>query len=105
MDTTLLIQDLNGYGWQLREGLTLAALESLLADKFNTMIAKDFSGLVQFLYRIDISETRLQNLLKENAGETAGVIIARLVIERQLQKIQTRQQFKTGDPLSDEERW
>ncbi len=106
MDTTLIIQDLNGYGLELREGLTPAALESLLAEKFNSMILEDFSALVQFLYRMDISETRLQHLLKENAGEAAGKIIAQLVIERQFQKIETRRQFPTGDnTFSDEERW
>jgi hypothetical protein len=96
MDTTLLIQDLNGYGWELREGLTLAALETLLAEKFNVLIGKDFSALVQFLYRMDISETRLKQLLKENAGEEAGRIIARMVIERQLQKMETRRLYSSG---------
>ncbi len=96
----MLIQDLNGYGLELREGLTAAALESLLAEKFNTMILKDFSGLVQFLYRMDISETRLEHLLKQSAGEEAGRIMARFVIERQFQKIETRRKYAQPPDLS-----
>ena len=101
-----IIKDLNQfYGLALAEHLSARQLEDLLAEKFNTMIGKDFSALVQFLYRMDISETRLQQLLKQNAGEEAGRIIARLVIERQLQKMETRRQFKPGEPFTGEERW
>jgi hypothetical protein len=102
----IVIKELNqSFGLALAEHLSTAQLEDLLAEKFNNMIGKDFSGLVQFLYRMDISETRIRHLLKENTGEEAGRIIARLVIERQIQKIETRRQFKTGDTLSGEERW
>lgn len=104
-----LIKELNQtYGLQLAEQLSADQLEAVLAEQFNTMIQKDFSALVQFLYRTDISETRLRALLEAAAGEEAGRIIARLVIERLYQKIQTRQQYKDmpgKEPPSDEERW
>jgi hypothetical protein len=101
-----LIKELNqAHGLALAEHLSAEQLEMLLAEQFNTLIREDFSALVQFLYRIDISETRLRLLLKANAGEEAGMIIARLVIERLTQKIQTRRQFKKEDTISDEERW
>jgi len=101
-----LIKDLNqAYGLELAEHLSYGQLEALLAERFNTLIRENFSALVQFLYRMDISETRLRDLLKLDAGQDAGVIIARLVIERQQQKILTRRQFKAGDPFSGEERW
>ncbi|HEX9514312.1 MAG TPA: hypothetical protein VF939_27655 [Puia sp.] len=109
-----LIKELNqAYGLALAEQLTAEQLEKLLAEQFNTMIREDFSSLVQFLYRMDISETRLRHLLKapptssKGESEEAGMIIARLVIERQYQKIQTRRQFKKEEPTSGsgEERW
>jgi hypothetical protein len=106
MDTTALIHDLNRTeGWQLKEGLTAGQLEEFLAEVLNGWIRTDFNKLVQFLYNIDVSESRLKLLLKENAGEDTGRLIARLVLERQWQKIQTRQQFKPGNAISDEERW
>ena len=48
--------------------------------------------LVQILYRIDVSEKKIKTLLKENQGSDAGKIIASLIIERQMQKIKSRQQ-------------
>lgn len=102
--TDQLIQDLNGsFGWDLAPGLRPEELEELLAEKMNRWILTDFNALLQFLYRIDVSETRVRNLLKENPDEDAGRLLAKLVLERQWQKVQTRRQFKSGDTT--EERW
>jgi hypothetical protein len=105
MDTQALIQDLNNsYELGLGDVPTLRELELLLAERINTMIQQDFSALVQLLYRIDVSEPRLRGLLQENAGEDAGVVIARMILERQWQKIETRRRYRQ-DAGSDEERW
>lgn len=105
-DSEQLIIDLNRCcGLELPANTPDNRLELLLAEKLNSLIQSNFNELVQVLYRIDISETRLQNLLKTNPGEDAGLIIARLILERQYQKILTRRQFQAGDPATDEERW
>jgi hypothetical protein len=105
-DRSVLIKDLNrSYGWGLADSLTQQQLEDLLAGTLNEWIRTDFNRLVQFLYRIDISEARLRLLLDENTEEDTGHLLARLVLERQWQKIKTRQQFKPDDTISDEERW
>ncbi|GGB09739.1 hypothetical protein [Puia dinghuensis] len=105
-DTEQLIQELNGsFGWELARGLRPEELEELLAENLNRWILTDFNALLQFLYRIDISETRVRSLLKEEPNEDAGRLLAKLVLERQWQKMQTRQQFRSGDASSDEERW
>ncbi|HVV02914.1 MAG TPA: hypothetical protein VHC96_01775, partial [Puia sp.] len=58
------------------------------------------------LYKVDVNESRLRALLQTSANEDAGLLIARLVLERQQQKILTRRQFHTDeDPASGEERW
>jgi hypothetical protein len=105
MEAHALIQDLNqSYELGLRDVLTIGELEALLAEKINTMIQKDFGELVQWLYRIDVNEARLRRLLEENSGEDGGVLIARLILERQWQKIITRRQYRK-DLGGDEERW
>jgi hypothetical protein len=105
-DSIALIDDLNrSYGWELTNSLTIEQLEALLAETLNEWIRLDFNKLVQFLYRIDISESRLKLLLEENTEEDTGHLLARLVLERQWQKVQTRRQFQPGEPASDEERW
>jgi len=45
-------------------------------------------------------------MLENNNGENAATLIANLIIERQLQKIKSRQQFSQRDnDIDDEEKW
>ncbi|HVU98786.1 MAG TPA: hypothetical protein VHE34_26370 [Puia sp.] len=105
MELHALITDLNQtHALQLREVAAIDELESLLAERVNTMIQRDFGALVQLLYRVDVSESKLRGLLQENAGEDAARVIARLIIERQWQKIETRRRYRR-DVGGDEERW
>lgn len=80
---------------------------NLLADRINYLIINDFSTLVQLLYRIDVSEQKIKTLLKENQGSDAGKILAALIIERQMQKIRSRQQTGRDDKnnIDETERW
>ena len=80
--------------------------ENFLADKMNQLIRDDFNHLIQVLYRIDVNETKLKQVLKDNPNEDAGKIIARLIIERQQQKMISRNSFKKADENIDEnEKW
>lgn len=80
-----------------------------LTAEINQMILTNFETLVQLLYRIDVSEVKLKSLLKENPNEDAGKIIAQLIIERQLQKLEskrhTREDFPDTDNNNDAEAW
>ena len=77
-----------------------------LSVAINEMILSDFDKLVMLLYRLDINETKLRKILNENPSNDAGNIIADLIIERQLQKIKSRQQFSQRDNnISGEEKW
>lgn len=77
-----------------------------LSVAINEMILSDFDKLVMLLYRLDINETKLRKILHENPSNDAGNIIADLIIERQLQKIKSRQQFSQRDNnISEEEKW
>lgn len=96
MELPALQQDLNAvYGLELSEVATMDQLETLLAAKINTLINEDFSRLIQLLYRIDVSETKLKKLLRENNGSDADRLIARLILERQWQKIETRRKYSS----------
>ncbi|MEO5683330.1 MAG: hypothetical protein ABIQ88_11855 [Chitinophagaceae bacterium] len=72
----------------------------------HNMIEHQFQQLVNCLYRIDVNERKLKYLLQENVGADAAVIIVDLIIERQLQKMETRKQFRQADKdISDEDKW
>jgi hypothetical protein len=94
METPVLRHDLNSsYGLDLPETTSIEALEAILAERVNTLIIDDFNRLVQLLYRVDVNEEKLKNLLRENTATNAGLLIARLILERQWQKIETRRKF------------
>ena len=84
----------------------MEAVENYLAGKINGLIKNNFDQLIYILYRVDVNEKKLKQLLKEKPQEDAGKIIACLLIERQLQKIELRKQFtKKGGEETGEERW
>jgi len=77
-----------------------------LVKKINDLLLNDFEKLVGILYRMDVSETRLKELLRKHGNEDAAKLIALLMIERQKEKIISRKEYRNqsfeGDP---EERW
>ena len=79
--------------------------KQILAEKIDQLINTDFQKLVLILYRMDVSETKLKQLLNENPGTNASLIITDLMIERQEQKIISRQQFRKDENISDDEKW
>lgn len=76
-----------------------------LATYINDMILRDFTGLMNLLYRLDVSETKIRKLLDDMQHEDAGKIIAAVIIERQLQKIKSKQQFKQEGDIPEEDKW
>lgn len=107
MDNKELIRSINkDFAIDLVENIPYSELHSELAEYLNSLIKNDFDKLIFYLYRIDVNEQKLKDLLQQNPSEDAGNIIATLIIERQLQKIKTRQQFSRGDKdVDDEEKW
>ena len=77
----------------LSEDISKNELQQKLTAFINELIVNDFQRLITILYRIDVDEKKLKRILKENIGKDAGEIIANLIIERQIQKIETRKQF------------
>lgn len=76
-----------------------------LERSINDLIQNNFERLVQLLYRIDVNEKKLKQLLSDHPQTDAATIIARLIIERQLQKVKTRKQFGNNEDIADEDKW
>ena len=91
---------------QLQE-LEENSLFKTLSAYINEMLLHRFNELIQLLYRVDIDEQKLKKLLQENSDQDAGDIIARMIIERQVQKIRSREQLKRkeGPGAEEEEEW
>jgi len=89
----------------LPENTSFDKLKEQLSSHINFLIQADLQKLFSILYRVDISEQKLKKLLKENPGNDASMIIADLVIERQLQKLKSRQEHSKDENISDNEKW
>ncbi len=106
-----LVEGINkNFPIELAGNISLEELEIKLAIFINKLIAGDFNKLLSLLYKIDVDESRLKNLLKENANEDPGKIIARLIIERQMQKLKSRREMNpnkddVNDDVTDAEKW
>lgn len=74
----------------------LDEFKKYLIEKLTDMIDNNFNLLVNTLYRIDISEQKLAELFGGKNRENIPEKLADMIIERQLQKIQFRKQYREG---------
>ena len=106
MKLTELIQTINNnMAIELPDKLSLEELHIRLSKYINHLIQVNFEKLISILYRIDVSESKLKQLLKDHPGEDAGKIVATLIIERQVQKIKLRDQHRPDTDIPEMEKW
>jgi hypothetical protein len=87
----------------LPSGKSLDELKNVITDRINYLINADFDKLLRILYAVDVSEMQLKNNLQQ--GVDAGAVIAQMIIDRQLQKIKTREQYRTSHDIPEDEKW
>ncbi len=86
--------------------LTLEQLSaSQLADFINNLIERDFSRLVQLLYRLDVSEEKIKTVLIENPSGDAGAMLAQIILERIAQREKTKNMFRQEGKIPDADKW
>ena len=91
---------------ELAEKITLAQIHQQLCVYVNNLIVNNFENLISILNRIDVNEKKLKTILQQPHQLQAGNIIATLIIERQLEKIQSKKLF-SNKPIkpTNEEKW
>lgn len=103
---TELVNDINqSLELSLKEKLSAEELREQLAAHINHLINTDFEKLVFYLYRIDVDETKMRRLLDNKQGEDSAYLLADLIIERQIQKIENRKNYKHNNSIADNEKW
>ena len=90
---------------QLPALISTESLQEKLTSYIDHLIQNDFQKLVLILYKVDVDERKLKTLLKNNETENASEIIAKLIMERELQKIKSRREFNTPAKDDEAERW
>ena len=71
------------------------ALKKRIVPVIREMLDRDFSGLLNILYRIDVSENKLKQILSFGKPEHIAIDITDLILQREMQKVKTRQQYKS----------
>src|SRR4051794_38556623 len=94
-----------GAGLVIPTAISFEELERRLAEHISELLSKDLNGVLQILYRIDVREDRVKKELRLQADKDAGWVIARLIIERQLEKLKTRRAFRRDENMNEEEKW
>jgi len=105
MDDDLVPSINNSFDIDLPVTLSPDELKQKLAQHIDYMITHDFEKLIYHLYRIDVNEAAIRQLLDLRKGENASGLIADLIIDRQLNKIQSRKETKSDPDIPEDEKW
>jgi hypothetical protein len=80
-------------------------IKQKLAAYINDLLVHDFSGLVQLLYRVDVDEQKLKDLLRQYPQEDAGLLIAELIVQRQEEKLKARSSSSPDKDIPEQDKW
>jgi hypothetical protein len=73
---------------------SLNELRKYLAEKIAGLLDTNYEKLINILYRIDINESKLNELFGRKNREEIPPRLADLIIERQIQKINIRNAYR-----------
>ena len=75
---------------------SIKELHKYLTIAIGSMLDREFNKLLNLLYRVDIEESLVAEALHaENPSEVASEL-ARLVIDREMKKVESRKKYSTG---------
>jgi hypothetical protein len=97
-ETALALQ--SDWGIQIPDTLSEDAILQLLAERVVLFLERGAETFYQLMYRLDISEKKLNAVLQD--ADVPGKI-ARLIYDRQLQKVKSRRENKMTPPVDDPE--
>ena len=92
-DTTAYLQA--EWGLELPNTLSEAAIIEKLADRVVVLLERGQQAFFQMMYRLDISEKKLEAILNE---PDVAHQIARLIYDRQTQKVASRKAYAKNSP-------
>lgn len=78
--------------------LSEAELLEYLSDAIGYMMEHKIDYLMSLLYRLDIAEDKIANAILPGNTEAANMALAKIVWERQKQRVATKQAFREQNP-------
>ena len=78
-------------------------LTALLSNYIQELINTNFEHLLWLLYRIDVGETKVIKAINSSNTSNTSVVIAKMIIEREKQKIETRKKHSSSQKEIDDD--
>jgi hypothetical protein len=104
--TTLIRRDFDLATKQATQDISEADLLDLLSDEVALMIERRLDFLLSMMYRLDIDEAKINRALAPGQPDAANIGLAKLILERQKQRIFTKATIKVSKLENDDvERW
>lgn len=75
-----------------------AELMDIIADRVHWFLDNDKDLLLSYLYRLDIEEEKIDKALSPSDVDPAHIAIAKLIFQRQKQRMETKLKYKV-DPI------
>jgi hypothetical protein len=75
-----------------------AELLLLISERVAWFLENDKDLLLSYLYRLDIDMKKITEVLSQTGGEAAHIALGKLILERQKQRVATREKYRV-DPI------
>jgi hypothetical protein len=80
-------------------------LERALSAVIHRMIDRDLEKLFSILYRLDVNEQKVHAALRKNNDIAPHIAIAKLIIKRHKEKLESRLKYKQDKDDDSVEKW
>lgn len=84
------------------EGFGREALLEALRHRILYLIQHDFNKLMTAMYILDVSEDRFKTAMATPGLDNAAKAVAEVVLEREMQKVLTRQKYRNTYNIEDQ---
>ncbi len=91
-----LSKDFSLEGSSLPVAADLSVIRKFLIERIKELMSRDFERFLNSLYRIDVSESKVQEVLHSKDKTTVTEKLADLIIERQMLRLKTQFLYKQG---------
>lgn len=88
-----------------QESVSEEELLRLLSERIAYMIEHKLDFLLSLLYRLDVDEGKINFALSPFSPDPSAIGLAKLVIERQRQRLATKQKYQSPPSKEDSEKW
>jgi len=77
----------------------------ILAEKVQAYLDCNINLLMSYLYRLDVLEHKIKSALSNISNEPGNVLLARLIWERQKQRLETKKSYQVRETIDSDLEW